>query len=72
MIAVGYRAENALAAELEEMGCPCVRVGDCASVGKILTAIESGFQAGCSIKYAPAADAPPQQARKGREKYHDH
>lgn len=50
VIAVGYRAENALAAELEEMGCPCVRVGDCASVGKILTAIESGFQAGCSIK----------------------
>lgn len=50
MIAVGYRAENALAAELEEMGSPCVRVGDCASVGKILTAIESGFQAGCSIK----------------------
>ena len=45
VIAVGYRAENALAAELEEMG-----VGDCASVGKILTAIESGFQAGCSIK----------------------
>lgn len=28
VIAVGYRAENALAAELEEMGCPCVRVGD--------------------------------------------
>lgn len=27
VIAVGYRAENALAAELEEMGCPCVRVG---------------------------------------------
>ena len=50
VIAVGYRAENALAAELEEMGCPCARVGDCASVGKILTAIESGFQAGCSIK----------------------
>lgn len=50
VIAVGYRAENALAAELEEMGSPCVRVGDCASVGKILTAIESGFQAGCSIK----------------------
>lgn len=50
VIAVGYRAENAPAAELEEMGCPCVRVGDCASVGKILTAIESGFQAGCSIK----------------------
>ncbi|MFQ8889144.1 MAG: hypothetical protein ACLR7Z_13125 [Bilophila wadsworthia] len=27
VIAVGYRAENALAAELEGMGCPCARVG---------------------------------------------
>ena len=34
VIAVGYRAENALAAELEEMGCPCVRVGVCAPSAK--------------------------------------
>ena len=48
-VAVGYRSENSLAARLEEAGCACVRVGDCAAVGKILSAVESGFKAGCSV-----------------------
>lgn len=45
VVAVGYRADNTLAHELREAGIPFITIGDCARVGKIMTAIESGFKA---------------------------
>lgn len=50
VVAVGYRSETDLATRLEEDGCTVVRIGDCARVGTIMTAIEHGFQIGCSIR----------------------
>ncbi len=45
VIAVGYRPENGLAVELEKAGIPCRSIGDCSGVGKIMKAIEEGFEA---------------------------
>ena len=45
VIAVGYRPENGLAVELGKAGIPCRSIGDCSGVGKIMKAIEEGFEA---------------------------
>ena len=49
VVAVGYRAERSLACELKSAGIPFISVGDCAKVGKIMTAVESGFKAALSL-----------------------
>lgn len=47
--AFGYRSENTLLKELQAAGCSCVPVGDCAVVGKIMTAVENAFRAGNAL-----------------------
>lgn len=49
VVAVGYRPERTLAAELKAAGISFLAVGDCARVGKIMTAVESGFKAALSL-----------------------
>lgn len=45
VVAVGYRSDRTLAHELTDAGISFISVGDCSKVGKIMTAIESGFKA---------------------------
>lgn len=49
VVAVGYRSERSLAVALKEAGIRFTAVGDCAKVGKIMTAVEGGFKAGLSL-----------------------
>ncbi len=49
VVAVGYRSERTLANELKKNNIPFLAVGDCAKVGKIMTAVESGFKAALSL-----------------------
>ena len=49
VVAVGYRSNRSLASDLKAAGIPFTAVGDCAKVGKIMTAVEGGFKAGLSL-----------------------
>lgn len=49
VVSVGYRPVQTLANELRDAGIPAACVGDCAQVGKIMSAIRSGFETALAI-----------------------
>ena len=52
IVAVGYRSNGELAAQLRHEGIAFISIGDCARVGKIMSAIENGFKAYEIVKEA--------------------
>jgi len=49
VVAVGYRSERNLATALSDAGLPFISIGDCAQVGKIMTAVKNGFEAALRV-----------------------